>query len=118
MRGQGSGSAGIREIVAEKASEINRAIGKEVADLLADRNPSVFPGINAEVAVYDRKTEETLISDDGIQVKKTENRPEKSDRQAIGRSYRGKKAERAHKYRCDNFEKTGRGVRLYDISDR
>jgi hypothetical protein len=62
--------AGIREIVAGKASEINRAIGKEVADLLSDRKPSVSPEINAEVAVYDRKTEETLIFDDGIQVKK------------------------------------------------
>jgi hypothetical protein len=62
--------AGIRDIVTEKASEINRAIRKEVTDILSDNNPVVFPKINAEVGIYDGDTEEILISDDGIQVRK------------------------------------------------
>lgn len=62
--------AGIREIVTGKASEINKAVKKEVTDILSDNNQPVFPEINTEVGIYDGETGETLISDDGIQVRK------------------------------------------------
>ena len=62
--------AGIREIVTGKASEINKMIKKEVTDILSDNNPPVLPEINTEVGIYDGDTEEILISDDGIRVRK------------------------------------------------
>ncbi|GBC61720.1 hypothetical protein DENIS_2682 [Desulfonema ishimotonii] len=110
--------AGIREIVAGKSSEPNRAIRIEVADLLSGRNPSVFPGTNAEVAVYERKTGETLISDDGIQV-----REQKAVRQkAADRSPDDITEGKGRKERVNTNvvipEKTGRRFCLYDGSER
>ena len=65
--------AGIREVVTEKASEINKAIRKEVTDILSDNNPPVFPEVNTEVGIYDSDIKKILISDDGLQVRKQKN---------------------------------------------
>jgi hypothetical protein len=74
----------IRDIVTEKAAVLNRESVREVKNIL--NNPEyIFPEINPEPDIYDQDSEEILLFDDGIQVKKQkEHRGEVCDEDDTG----------------------------------
>lgn len=66
----------IHDIVEEEAKRLSASKATEARAVL--ENGTVLPPINQEVAIYDAQTEEVLLFDDGIQVKKQKEHREKS----------------------------------------
>jgi hypothetical protein len=66
----------IHAIVEEEARRLSAAKATQARAVL--ETGTVLPSINQEVAIYDMQTEEVLLFDDGIQVKKQKEHREKS----------------------------------------